>query len=226
MLCDKYKEALIEAAANGTALANQIREHVNLCVRCREMFAAQQILFAVVDAGLRTTVNVEVPSSFLPNVRVKLAEETAPARTWSHSWAFVCATVSFVLALVLVGLPRHHEKQTGAESFTKNKTPTVVNGLRLDPTHGRKTPRRISKGHTQQNLSAANRDPEVLVPQGEEQFLERYYASLRNSAGMNLVLADKQGVEVKPLEIEQIQVRELAIESLEQETGLQRTNTR
>ncbi len=229
MLCDKYKDALIEAAASGTALPNYIREHVDLCVRCREMFAARQIVFAAVDMGLRTITNVELPSSFLPNLKGKLAAETPPTRTRIHSWALVCAAGTLVLAVALVNLPRDQGKQIGAESFNRTKkAPAVANGLRSDPIYLSKVPDRIevSKARMPQDLSVANRDPEVLVPREEEEYLEGYYATLQKRGGMNLVLAGQQEVQAKALQIEQIEVKELKIESLDEEAGLQRTNTR
>jgi hypothetical protein len=229
MLCDKYKGALMEAAASGAALPNYIREHVDLCVRCRGTLAARQVVFAAVDVGLHTITNVELPSSFLPTLKGKLAAETPPTRTRIHSWAFVCAAGTLVLAVALVSLPHDQGKQIGAEPLNRTKkAPAMANGLRLDPTHVSKAPNRIevSKARMPQNLSVTNHDPEVLVPREEEEYLEGYYAKLQKRGGMNLILVGQQEVQAKALQIEQIEVKELKIESLDEEAGLQRTNTR
>jgi hypothetical protein len=225
MLCDKYKKELIEATGSGAALPKQRREHVDVCVRCHGIVAAQQILFAAIDMGLHTTANAEVPSSFLPDLRAKLVVETAPARARIYSWASACAAATLVLVVTLVSLPRHYEKQAGEESLGKaNTTPAVANAIRLDPIQARKTPPRVEV-RTEQNLLLANRDPEVLVPKGEERFLEQYYASLRKS-DKNVVLAAEHELEPQPLKIEQIEVKELKIESLEEETGVQQTHSK
>src|SRR6267142_1283250 len=68
MLCDKYKEALIEAAASGAALPGGLREHVEVCAICGARLAAERTLFAAIDGGLDKAANAKVRSSFLPNV--------------------------------------------------------------------------------------------------------------------------------------------------------------
>jgi hypothetical protein len=229
MLCDKYKDALIEAAASGAALPSYIREHVDVCVRCQRVFAARQAVFAAVDMRLHTISNVELPSSFLPGLKAKLAAETSPSRTWSHNWAFVSAAGAVVLAVGLAGLPRDQRKQIRAESLDRTeKAPAMANGLRLDPIHVSKAPARIevSKARMPQNLLVTNQYPEVLVPREEEKYLEDYYAKLRKRGGMNLILAGEQEVQAKALQIEQIEVKELKIDSLDEQAELPRTNTR
>ncbi|MCU1240972.1 MAG: hypothetical protein JWO71_1698 [Candidatus Acidoferrum typicum] len=229
MLCDKYKGALIDAAASGAALPSYIREHVDLCVRCQGVLAARQVVFAAVDMGLHKISNVELPSSFLPDLKSKLVAETPSTRAGIHNWAFVCAAGTLVLALALIGLPRDQGKQIGGESLNRTKKArALANGLRLDPIHVSKAPDRIevSKARMPQNLSVTNHDPEVLVPREEEEYLEGYYAKLQKRGGMNLILAGRQEVQAKALQIEQIEVKELKIESLDEQAGLQRTNTR
>jgi hypothetical protein len=229
MLCDEYKDALTEAAASGAALPSCIREHVNFCVRCQGMFAARQVVFAAVDMRLHIINNVELPSSFLPDLKAKLASETPPTRTPIHSWAFACAAGTLVLAVALIGLRRDQGGQIGAESLNRTKKPAAMaNGLKLDPIHVSKAPDRVGvpKARMQQNLSARNHDPEVLVPREEEEYLEGYYARLRKRGGMNLILAGQQEIRAKALQIEQIEVKELKIESLDEEAELQGTKTR
>jgi hypothetical protein len=104
----------------------------------------------------------------------------------------------------------------------------MANGLKLDPIHVSKAPDRVGvpKARMQQNLSARNHDPEVLVPREEEEYLEGYYARLRKRGGMNLILAGQQEIRAKALQIEQIEVKELKIESLDEEAELQGTKTR
>ena len=229
MLCDEYKDALTEAAASGAALPSYVREHVNSCAHCQRMFAARQVVFAAVDMRLHTINNVEPASSFLPALKAKLAAETHPRRPPIHSWAFACAAATLVLAVALIGLRRDQGGQIGAESLSRREKPAAgANALKVDPIQVSKAPdpMGVAKARMQQNLSAASHDPEVLVPREEEKYLESYYARLQKRDGMNVVLAGQQETRAKALQIEQIEVKELKIESLDEEAELQGTNGR
>src|SRR5882762_3171170 len=229
MLCDEYKDALTEAAASGAALPSYVREHVNSCAHCKRMFAARQVVFAAVDMRLHTITNVELPSSFLPALKAKLVAETPSRRTPIHSWAFACAAATLVLAVALIGLRRDQGGQIGAESLSRREKPAAgANALKVDPIQVSKARDRVgvAKARMQQNLSATSHDPEVLVPREEEEYLERYYARVRKRDGMNVVLAGQQETRAKALQIEQIEVKELKIESLDEEAELQGTNGR
>jgi len=220
---------LTEAAASGAALPSYIREHVNSCVHCQGMFAARQVVFAAVDMRLHTINNVELPSSFLPDLKAKLAAETPSRRTPIHSWAFACAAATLVLAVALIGLRRDQGGQIGVESLNTTKKPAAMaTGLKVDPIQVSKAPDHmgVAKARMQQNLSATSHDPEVLVPREEEEYLESYYARVQKRDGMNLVLAGQQETRAKALQIEQIDVKELKIESLDEEAELQGTKTR
>ena len=228
MLCDEYKDALNEAAASGAALPNYMREHVNSCVHCQRMFAARQVVFAAVDMRLHAISNVELPSSFLPDLKAKLATETHPSRTPIHSWAFACAAATLVLAVALIGLRRDQGGQIGAKSLSRREKPAAgANGLKVDPVQVSKAPDHmgVPKVRMQQNLSATSHDPEVLVPREEQEYLN-YYARVQKRNGMNLVLAGQQETRAKALQIEQIEVKELKIESLDEEAELQGTKGR
>jgi hypothetical protein len=228
MLCDKYKEAMTAAVAEGAALPQWLRKHVDACPDCGASLAAQHALFAAIDVGLRNNANAEVPPPFLPKVRANMGAEAVPARNLVPRWAFVCAIAGVVLTIALLSLPR--KKQTGAESLsaTREASPDA-GGLGWKPAQVRKAPYapRVSRTRTQQNISAAKRDPEVLVPSGEEEFVRRYYTSVQERAGgMTLAIADEHDLTPKPLVIDQIELRELTIEGLEERASLEQTNTK
>ena len=231
MLCDKYKKELIEAAASGAALPILVRQHVDACARCRAKLAAAQALFAVADAGLRKTANAEVPSSFLPNVKANLATETVPARDPIPGWAFVCATGTLVLAVALLGLPRGTHNQAGTESGTvPSRASADTDGIGLRSVAERKTPdsARVSKVRAQQNVSVTtSHESEVLVQPEEEEFLKRFYTAARNPArDAGTVIADEHELTPKPLVIERIEVRDVRIENLDEESGVAQTGTK
>src|SRR5437899_5592584 len=136
MLCEKYKEALIDAAASGAALPNALREHVQACEHCAAMLAGEQALFAAVDAGLHKAANAEVPCSFLPNVQAKLATETVPSRNPIPGWALVCAAGALAMAAAFLSVPRgSHDKAHTEGISVPGGVPAGAAGvgLRLSP---------------------------------------------------------------------------------------------
>jgi hypothetical protein len=228
MLCDKYKEGLIESAASGAALPYALREHVQGCEHCAAVLAGEQTLFAAVDAGLQKAANAKVRSSFLPNVRTNLATETVPTRNPIPAWGLVCATGALALTVAFLSLPRGSYDKAKTEAITvQGEVPAAADevGTRFIP--GRKThfSTKAVKAPEQQEVSGTTSlEPEVLVQPEEEEFLKRFYAATRNQASdAKVVVTDSHEVTTKPLVIEQIEVRDLRIENLDEESGLTQT---
>ncbi|HLZ91048.1 MAG TPA: hypothetical protein VKQ28_04980 [Candidatus Acidoferrum sp.] len=231
MLCDKYKEALMEAAADGAALPSSLREHVEACALCGARLAAERTLFAAVDAGLHEAANAKVHSSFLVNVKANLATETIPARNPIPGWAFVCATAAIALAAVFLSLPRDAHNQARTEAITfSNRVPTGAGGVELSLAPERKTrysAKAIGAPEKQNLAGNANHEPEVLIQPEEEEFLKRFYAAGRSQTGdARAVVTEDHEVPPRPLVIEQIEVRDLKIENLDEESGLAQTGTK
>jgi hypothetical protein len=230
MLCDKCKEALIEAAASGAALPIALREHLDACGRCRATLAGEQILFAAVDAGLHRAANAKVRSCFLPRVKANLAAETVPARNPIPRWAFVCATGALALAAAFLNLPRssHDEARTG-KIIASSETSASADGGRLSLAPQRKAffSARATKGPNKQNVPhTTSHEPEVLIQPEEEEFLKRFYAVTRSRAfDVRAVVADEHEITPKSLAIEQIEVKNLKIENLDDESGLTQADT-
>jgi hypothetical protein len=128
MLCDKYKEALVEAAASDAALPNALREHLEACEHCAAMLAGERTLFAAVDAGLHRAANAKVGCSFIANVKASLATETVPARNPIPGWALVCATGALALFAAFLSLPRGAHNKTHTEAIT---SPSMVRDLHI-----------------------------------------------------------------------------------------------
>src|SRR5258706_6535456 len=118
MLCEKYKEALVEAAASGAALPNALREHVQACEHCAAMLAGERALFAAVDAGLHKAANAKVHCSFLHNVKANLATEPVPTGNPIPAWSLVCATGALALAVAFLSLPRGAQDKANTEAIT------------------------------------------------------------------------------------------------------------
>src|SRR5712672_2124956 len=140
MLCEKYKEALVEAAASGAVLPNALREHVQACEHCAAMLTGERSLFAAVDAGLHKAANAKVRSSFVPNVQATLATETVP--TWNPipAWGLVCATGALALAVAFVSMPRGAHDKANTEAITvQGKVAAEAGEVELSHAPERKT---------------------------------------------------------------------------------------
>ncbi len=230
MLCDKYKEALIEAAS-GAALPIALREHVQDCEHCAAMLAGEKTLFAAVDAGLQKAANAKVRSSFVLNVKANLATETVPMRNRIPAWALVCATGALALAAAFLSLPRGaHDKANTEAIAVQGKVPAVADemGLSRAPEHKIRFSARAIKAEEQQEVTgAASHEPEVLVQPEEEEYLRRFYATERNPGGdVRAIVADEHETMAKPQVIAQIEVKDLRIEDLDDESALTKTGTK
>ena len=229
MLCDKYKDALMEAAADGAALPTAVSAHVNLCAHCQATLAGERSLFAAVDAGLHRAANAEVRSCFLSNVRANLATGAIPTRNPIPGWAFVCATAAIALAAAFLSLPRGAHDETRTEAITiRSKVPESARALSFAPERKTHYSVRASKAPDQHNVSdIASHDSEVLIQPEDEEFLQRFYAAERSLArDARAVVADEHEIAPKPLVIEQIEVKDLRIENLDEESGLTQTATK
>jgi hypothetical protein len=231
MLCEKYKEALVEAAASGAALPNALREHVQACEHCAAILTGERALFAAVDAGLRKAANAEVRSSFLPNVKANLAAETVPERNPIPAWALVCATGALALAAAFLSMPRGAHDKANTEAITvQSKVPAVADeiGLSRAPEHKIRFSARAIKAEEQQVVAgAASHEPEVLVQPEEDEYLRRFYATERNPRGdVRVIVADEHETMPKPQVIAQIEVKDLRIEDLDDESGLTKIGTK
>jgi len=230
MLCEKYKEALIEAAASGAALPNALREHVQACEHCAAVLTGEQAIFAAVDAGLHKAANAKVRPSFVPNVQATLATETVPTRNPIPAWGLVCATGALALAVAFLSSPRGPHDKANTEAITvQGKVPAVADevGLSVAPEHDSYSAKAIKAQKHQDIPGAASHELEVLVQPEEEEYLKRFYATVRNPGGdVIAIVADEHEIMPKPQVFAQIEVKDLRIEDLEDESGLTQTGTK
>ncbi len=231
MLCEKYKKALVEAAASGAALPNALREHVQACEHCAAMLAGERALFAAVDAGLHKAANAKVRPSFVPNVQATLATETVPTRNPIPAWGLVCATGALALAVAFLSLPRGAQDKANTEAITvQGKLPAGACEavLSLAPEHKTRFSARAYRAPTQLKVTgAASHELEVLVQPEEEEFLKRFYAAARNPArDARAVVTDEHEIMPTPQVIAQIEVKDLRIEDLVDESSLTQTGTK
>ncbi|HWW18156.1 MAG TPA: hypothetical protein VNY81_06000 [Candidatus Saccharimonadales bacterium] len=226
MLCDKYKDALSEAAASSAPLPSGVSQHTSSCAHCRELFAAQQSVFALVDAGLRSRANAVVPGNFEHRVRAALQAEAVQDRKHGPAVLTWCSLAAAMLMAILLTLNlKHGGKEAGATYVVESKLLTSPQA----PVHSGKTgsvgldmpARPYSRGgglRTSQQPKASVRrqdEPEVLVPQGQEELLAKYMQGMATrrprvtfSAGLH------QEENTKAVEVPSIEISELVVTPL------------
>ena len=215
MPCEKHKDALIEAAANGAVLPNSLREHLETCTWCGAMLAAQLALFTAVDSNMRRSANAELPDSFLPGVRSRLAEERTSKRNWSPAWAAVAASVALLIGTVMVTRDRHagavlDAKQTGSDSgvlpdpkeetFSKDLSKVAFARIR-------------GKGHESQGSHShiQTGEPRLSVPGRNKEAIDQLIGAIaRGEIDGEVLLTDAPLGEVGKLQIPRIAIVSIA----------------
>jgi len=227
MLCDKYKKALIEAAASGGALDSSVGEHVSLCARCKEILAAQQSMFALVDAGLRTRANVAVPGNFGHRVRAAIQMENPQERRRNSAvLAFGSLAAAALLTTILLAQSlRHGGKDTAGGVVAESK----LQGSPLPPVRihnatnlGPNPPRALYSSGTAWRTSRLREtsprrkvEPEVLVPRGQEELLVKYMQGIAaRKARVTLSAGLQQEPDMKPVPVPAIEISELVVTPL------------
>jgi hypothetical protein len=221
MPCEHYKDALIEAAANGFQPQGALRVHLDACAACRAAFEQEQSLFASIDAGLHVTANADVPTSLLPRVRARLAEEAAPKFRWLYAWSALAASVVLVVALLLIRSGRHNAEPqfTASRQLPDSSSPSeIVPASGENPARPSVT-RTIAKSHHRaisQRPATNAEQPQVLVPVGQEKVIALLIQDLRNGEGVGEALLayareqKLQDLEISPLEVSPLEVKPLS----------------
>lgn len=222
MPCQRYKDALIEAAASGAEPQGDLRAHLGGCADCRSAFEQERSLFASIDAGLHLTANAQVPSSLLPRVRAGLDVEATPQRRWIQPLVFAVASVVLVFAIFLVARPHHsgsdnQAKQTLQIPVRESPPPntehqSAVPGEQIISSNGRNSK---SRPHSTLGRAVASSQPEVLVPPDEREALTRFVATLQGRGDVAVAsLTPALQMKDEPASLEPLQIKELEIKLL------------
>ena len=222
MPCEHYQDALIEAAASGSEPQGELRAHLAGCAACRTAFAQEQSLFSSMDEGLRAAANAEVPTSLLPRVRARLADEAAPRRSWTQPMIFAAASVALAFAIFLFVRPHHTRPDNQARQtlqISVSETPaTNARGLNSGPAtqivssnvNNSRTP-----GHSTLLRPVASSQPEVLVPPDEREAFSSFVLTVQQHGDVAAALLapspKKQDalVTMEPLQIAVLEVKPL-----------------
>ncbi len=219
MLCEHYKEALIEAAASDVPAPGDLREHLDGCSDCRAAFEEEQALFSSIDGGLRVAANADVPASLLPRVRAQLSGQSVARRSWIPVWA-VLSAAALVLTIVSVRSTRddasRQNLQSGAVAHAGLPAEIPTTPISALPQTG---PGLRMKKHGVQSKAQASASVEqvpVLLPASQKVVIDAWLDGLRRGKlKANDLLAQKsdlplQDLRVSPLDVSPIELKPLA----------------
>src|SRR5206468_1376242 len=138
-------------------------------------------------------------------------------------------------AVAFLSLPRgDHDKADTGTTTVASRVPAGAGEVELShaPAHQARFLAKAVAAKEQQKeqqdvASTTSHEPDVLIQPEEEELLKRFYAGMRNPVGeAKVVVTDNHEVTPKSLVIEQIEVRDLRIENLDEESGLAQTGTK
>ncbi|MBI1750818.1 MAG: hypothetical protein HY234_05825 [Acidobacteria bacterium] len=233
MSCEQYKSRIAVVAAAfrpaSSTPSNAVPDldlaaHLAACPACRAEFDTQRALLASIDRGLASMVAGKPAGDFAAHVRSRIAQEGIAPRPWFAGWLPV--TAAALALVVLVGVltigrpprlpqstrvtppapvaPAEKPHATAPPEVPRTEAPTTVAAGRRPPREGQ---------------SAANREPEVLVPRGEMAAVMRLFnANWEGKAdGASLMAAAMPTTEIlKPLATPELKISPLEIERLDE----------
>lgn len=231
MLCEKYKDALIEAGVRGPELAPVVRAHIEACANCAAELAEHRSLVVSIDANLHRQMNASVPAAMLQRLEARLVREpqSLPPRSLKLRWLYTAAAFATAAALISIAMPKLHTHKPNPQTVTLSQAEpsqtarsTTADGPQAIPVPlkpaAQLAPRRI-KLHSQ---GAAPLQPEILVPPDEQIALTEYVArrKARREFVVALATAVHQSFEpsFKGLEIPDINTAEIVIKPIATET--------
>jgi len=224
MLCERYKEALTQAAASETPLQSAVRDHLDACPRCRAAFTSERALFAAIDTSLRGVANFETPFGFSERMRARVTEQSMhrPA-AGILTWALGFAAVVTVFAIV-AGLSHRMETPNAqavvnvpASPATVDHTTATTNPAR--PVLSLKPAGKQRAIHIHTGKQAL--EPQVLVPLEERDAFAKFIADLNADQNVASILVrpltkhSDQGDD--SVQISELQVAELDVPPLLEE---------
>lgn len=232
MLCEHYKDALIEAAASGAVPSGGLREHLAECASCHAAFAQEQSLFAAIDTALHAAANAEIPPSLLPRVRARLDGFATPRLGWVQPIVFASAGVALALVIFLMARPhlatREEMAKQGPVTVPASIPPAISVNREESSSEGAQIAAiPVNRSHTSRDStnspSAPSSNPEVLVPPDEREAFARLVGVLneRSDIGASLLakVPEKEDglAALDPLQIPDIEIKPL--EGTETETS-------
>jgi anti-sigma factor RsiW len=222
MGCERYQKQLMDAALGGLVPGREaeLRAHVAGCDACAAEFERQQQLVLAMDRAIDASAAVEPSPEFTARVRMKIAEQPAPA-SWFGRWVPAVAGALAVLALVVWLIPRADVTPPQPPNSVAKVAPPVTQ----PPSSASVTPP-ISKtpgtprGPRAPVVANARPDlPEVLVPRDQQLGVQWLYEALEKQpvrmGGILAQVAAQTEAATAPIEIQELKIAPLEIRPLQ-----------
>jgi hypothetical protein len=216
MFCESYRQPLTDAALGGASLPLRLEQHLAACEDCRSAFDRELALARSIDAALEARVNVRVPPSLVARVRAGV-----PASRGRMAWCREVPALLGALAILAV-MAWSASVRSSAPARPGGQAPVARRAeapLRPEASRpaasNRARPARRTGALARVAPRAAR--PEVLVAPEERAGFERFVARLRTPSRESWAVhvEGAAGLEIAPLEIAAMDLRQLAIEPLE-----------
>jgi hypothetical protein len=222
MGCERYQKQLMDAALGGLALEREteLRAHVAGCDACAAEFERQQRLVLAMDRAIDASTAVEPSPEFTARVRMKIAEQPAPAPLWLSGWVPAVAGALAVLALVVWLVPRREVLPTPPTNSAKSTSPVTQRPWPVNATPPITKAPGTSRGPRAPVVANARPDlPEVLVPRDQEFGVQWLYEALEKQparvGGILAQVAAQTEAATAPIEIQELKIAPLEIRPLQ-----------
>jgi hypothetical protein len=225
MTCELLKTDLLDAAASGVGPGAELSAHLQACQTCRSAFERERNLFHSIDAGLRSSANVELPPLFLQRVRTRISQQPAVARVSILTTPLVSALAVAAIALfVLVQIGWRPGRDLQENKVTTQQAASAPVRPKLNPPQLSSPPVTMSPTKTMQGEPSAkverklrrveNSSPETLVPRDQEVLLAHYAEELQSRPSPPRLIANANDSSQAELRVELIQIAQLDVKPL------------
>jgi hypothetical protein len=222
MRCEQYEQDLTVGAAGG-AITPDLEAHLEGCGLCRDRLAEKRALLESVDQMLRAGLEVE-PSPALRHRVITRVAQTERERRWILPGTAAAALAAGLAIVLLAGAWARRPSTTPLESSAAAISPGLPAADAMPPGTAEtlltpSPPRPLvaappaarSGSRPAVARESLVREPEVMVPPGQEAALRRFVAVLRDgSAPPPLLLLTAVSVEgpIAPVPLIEIPVLE------------------
>ena len=213
MLCERYKTALIEAAA-GAALTEDAKRHVDDCNGCRAEFNQQQRLSTAISAGLIARSNAALPAHYEQRLGVRIQAESASGKRklWLEPrWVFATIFAAILCAVLL------QQRKAGEMGRIQNdELPETATVRKTNDIPHQQALQTAPRTHlTARNQVHPVESQEVLVGAEENAALASYMKALNEREVQSAMSAElEHRTEMVPERVERVEIPGLKVTPL------------
>jgi hypothetical protein len=227
MACERYRDALSDVSAGGSA-APELEAHLSTCEACRVELEGLRRALAMADDELGSLLLAAPSPELAARIRTAVSGAAADSAWRPGLWlAFGGVTAALLVALGLLAQRKEQSASTaiatqaqhaaeaveGPAPAVEPTTPATASATPVAPAIAAVRSERVRTAVSFPSPGAPRTlaaEPEVLVPAGEAEALLRFAAHLRQRsvtprsllvADLNAPLAESTDVQIRPIEI-------------------------